>query len=308
MSEMKQDNRRTSQTAAVVVTYNRVEMLKKCLCALEQQSVPCDILVVDNASTDDTENTVREKMQENSAIRYRNTGANLGGAGGFNFGMRWAVEAGYQYVWVMDDDCFPEPMALEKLLDADRVLKGDYGWLSSVALWTDGRECRMNRQKIRKSFYEHIELLQDGLLQAEQATFVSLFLKAETIRTVGLPIKDFFIWGDDIEYTRRITIEKGLPCYVAGQSRVIHAMKSNSGSNLAVDSVERISRYRLAFRNEVYIYRREGVKGIAYYIAKRGRDFLWVLAHAKDHRLKRLGVLLRGMLEGLAFYPKQEMV
>lgn len=50
-------------------------------------------------------------------------------------------------------------------------------------------------------------------------------------------------------------------------------MKNNSGSNLAVDSVERLKRYKLAFRNEAYIYRREGAKGIAYYIAKRGRDF-----------------------------------
>ena len=235
-------------------------------------------------------------------------GENLGGAGGFNFGMRWAVEVGYAFVWVMDDDCFPEPVALEKLLDADRLLQGEYGWLSSVALWTDGRECRMNRPKIKKNFYDRIELLRDGILLAEQATFVSLFLKAETIHAVGLPVKEFFIWGDDIEYTRRITIREKMPCYVVGQSRVIHAMKNNSGSNLAVDSVERLGRYKLAFRNEAYIYRREGAKGIAYYIAKRGRDFLWVLTRAKDHRLKRLGVLLCGVGKGLAFYPKQERI
>ena len=305
---MDQENKQRNPVAAVVVTYNRSAMLKQCLLSLCGQTSACDVLVVDNASTDDTAEAVRQAMEEQENIQYRNTGANLGGAGGFNFGMRWAVEAGYSYVWVMDDDCFPEPQALEKLLDADRVLQGEYGWLSSVALWTDGKECRMNRPKAKKSFYEHIELLKDGLLQAEQATFVSLFLRAETIRTVGLPIKDFFIWGDDIEYTRRMTIAKGMPCYVAGQSRVLHAMKSNSGSNLAVDSMERIGRYKLAFRNEAYIYRREGVKGIAYYIAKRGRDFLWVLTKAKDHRLQRLGVLFGGMLNGIVFYPKQEMV
>lgn len=197
------------RVAAVVVTYNRAEMLRQCLMSLQKQTMPCDILVVDN-------------------------------------------------------DCFPEPVALEKLLDADRLLQGEYGWLSSVALWTDGRECRMNRPKIKKNFYDRIELLRDGILLAEQATFVSLFLKAETIRAVGLPVKEFFIWGDDIEYTRRITIREKMPCYVVGQSRVIHAMKNNNGSNLAVDSVERLGRYKLAFRNEAYIYRREGAKGIAY--------------------------------------------
>lgn len=256
------------RVAAVVVTYNRAEMLRQCLMSLQKQTMPCDILVVDNASTDDTQALVQRAAQHDASIFYRNTGENLGGAGGFNFGMRWAVEAGYAFVWVMDDDCFPEPVALEKLLDADRLLQGEYGWLSSVALWTDGRECRMNRPKIKKNFYDRIELLRDGILLAEQATFVSLFLKAETIRAVGLPVKEFFIWGDDIEYTRRITIREKMPCYVVGQSRVIHAMKNNSGSNLAVDSVERLGRYKLAFRNEAYIYRHEGAKGIAYYIAK----------------------------------------
>lgn len=296
------------RVAAVVVTYNRAEMLRQCLMSLQKQTMPCDILVVDNASMDDTQALVQRAAQHDASIFYRNTGENLGGAGGFNFGMRWAVEAGYAFVWVMDDDCFPEPVALEKLLDADRLLQGEYGWLSSVALWTDGRECRMNRPKIKKNFYDRIELLRDGILLAEQATFVSLFLKAETIRAVGLPVKEFFIWGDDIEYTRRITIREKMPCYVVGQSRVIHAMKNNSGSNLAVDSVERLGRYKLAFRNETYIYRREGAKGIAYYIAKRGRDFLWVLTRAKDHRLKRLGVLLCGVRKGLVFYPKQERI
>ena len=218
------------RVAAVVVTYNRAEMLRQCLMSLQKQTMPCDILVVDNASTDDTQALVQRAAQHDASIFYRNTGENLGGAGGFNFGMRWAVEAGYAFVWVMDDDCFPEPVALEKLLDADRLLQGEYGWLSSVALWTDGRECRMNRPKIKKNFYDRIELLRDGILLAEQATFVSLFLKAETIHAVGLPVKEFFIWGDDIEYTRRITIREKMPCYVVGQSRVIHAMKNNSGS------------------------------------------------------------------------------
>lgn len=110
------------RVAAVVVTYNRAEMLRQCLMSLQKQTMPCDILVVDNASTDDTQALVQRAAQHDASIFYRNTGENLGGAGGFNFGMRWAVEAGYAFVWVMDDDCFPEPVALEKLLDADRLL------------------------------------------------------------------------------------------------------------------------------------------------------------------------------------------
>lgn len=125
-----------NRVAAVVVTYNRAEMLRQCLMSLQKQTMPCDILVVDNASTDDTQALVQRAAQHDASIFYRNTGENLGGAGGFNFGMRWAVEAGYAFVWVMDDDCFPEPVALEKLLDAfaGRV------WLAEQCGALDGRQ------------------------------------------------------------------------------------------------------------------------------------------------------------------------
>ena len=295
-------NKPRNRVAAVVVTYNRLELLKKCVASLQEQTVLCDVLIVDNASTDGTSRWL--KLQ--TSIISRNTGSNLGGAGGFNYGMRWAVEAGYDYVWVMDDDTLPKPDALEKLLEADEILKGNYGWLSSVALWTDGSECRMNRQKLKKSYYEYSPLLKDGLVQAEQATFVSLLLPAENICRFGLPIKEFFLWGDDIEYTRRIAVRQGRPSFIAGKSRVVHAMAQNSGSNLALDMPERIDRYRYAYRNENYTYRQEGAKGVCYYLARCGKHGLEVLLHAKDHRLKRLWVLGSSMVRGIGFAPKVE--
>lgn len=284
--------------AAVVVTFNRLELLKQCVDSLRAQTVHCDILIVDNASTDGTGQWAASQPD----LAYRNTGSNLGGAGGFNLGMRWAVEAGCEYVWVMDDDTLPKPDALEKLLEADRILKGGYGWLSSVALWIDGSECKMNRQKLKKSYYDYSPLLKYGLVQAEQATFVSLFLRRETILRVGLPIKEFFIWGDDIEFTRRIAVREGTPCFLAGGSQVVHATKNNEGSNIALDDPERIGRYFYAFRNEAYLYRQEGIKGRLFCFAKRGRDFLRIMRYGKP-KLRRLGVLARGIWAGAVFQP-----
>lgn len=286
---------------AVVVTYNRLELLKQCVEALRGQSAGCDILIVDNASTDGTAQWAAGQQD----CRYRNTGSNLGGAGGFNRGMRWAVEAGYEFVWVMDDDTLPEPQALEKLLEADRALGGNYGWLSSVALWTDGGECKMNRQKLEKHCCENRILLRNGLIRAKQATFVSLFLPVGTICKFGLPITEFFIWGDDLEFTRRVAILGKMPCFVAGQSQVVHATKNNEGSNIALDAPERIGRYFYAFRNEAYLYRQEGLKGRAYCFAKRCRDFLRIAKTGKP-RLPRFGVLLRGIWAGALFRPDVE--
>ena len=292
-----------NNVAAVVVTYNRLELLHQCVAALRNQSAVCDILIVDNASTDGT----AQWLASQPDLNYRNTGSNLGGAGGFHFGMRWAVEAGYDYVWVMDDDTLPQTDALRKLLEADEVLNGNYGWLSSVVLWTDGSECKMNRQRLKKSYYEYSPLLKYGLVQAEQATFVSLFLRSATILRFGLPIKEFFIWGDDIEFTRRIAVRESLPCFTVGKSQVVHATKSNVGSNVALDDVERIGRYFFAFRNEAYLCRQEGIKGRLYYIAKRGRDFLRILLHSKP-KLVRFKPLLHGMWAGLFFRPEIEYI
>lgn len=293
-----------NKVAAVVVTYNRIELLKECLEALEKQNYPCDILVVDNTSADGTEEYIHAIKNKYTNLYYKNTGANIGGAGGFNFGMCWAVEAGYEYVWVMDDDCLPYDDALQKLIEADGMLKGNYGWLASAVLWKDGHECKMNRVKLKKSFYEYLEYMQYGIVQAEQATFVSLFLKSKIIKEAGLPIKEFFIWGDDIEYTRRIGVRMKLPCFIAGKSKVVHAMKENTGSNIATDVPERIDRYKYAFRNECYLYRQEGWKGICYYFAKCVWNLLKIIFKSKNNKFKRIMILIKSIMIGLTFNPK----
>ena len=292
--------------AAIVVTYNRLNLLKKCIHALMCQTQMPDILIVNNASTDGTETWCAALTESNIGIHYFNTGENIGGAGGFNFGMKQAVAMEYDGVWIMDDDCLPAPDALEKLLKADAQLSEDYGYLSSVVLWKDGKECRMNRQKICKYYFDYAHYLSKGLIQVEQSTFVSLFFPIHTLRTVGYPIKDFFIWGDDIEYTRRIAIRSGLPSFMAIGSTVVHAMKTNDGSNIADDSFERIDRYRYAFRNEAFLYRQEGVRGLCYYFAKCAYHFLRILFHSKDFRLRRCRIMCSGMFQGLLFHPRLE--
>lgn len=294
----------------MIVTYNRLIMLKETVSAIENQTYPCDILLVDNASTDSTGLWAAEYAEGKENITYCNTGANLGGAGGFNYGMRKAVERGYDYVWVMDDDCIPNPDSLEKLMDADRTLGGtdNYGYLSSVVLWTDGTECKMNRQKYGADIVTAEDADDRNLAKVHQSTFVSVLFPGATVKKVGLPIKEFFIWGDDIEYTRRITVRNSMPSFMVTDSTVIHAMKENTGSSIAADVPERINRYRYAFRNEAYLYRKEGIKGIAYYILKCGLNFFRIIFKSKDHRIKRCRVLIGSMIKGLFFNPKIEYI
>ena len=136
---------------AVIVTYNRKELLKECVEAvLNQDYKNCDILIVDNASTDGTREYVKELLK-NNRVHYMNTGANLGGAGGFNFGIKEAYKLGCDFIWIMDDDCIVHKDSLVNLLNANDILNGEYGFLSSKVLWKDNNICKMNVPKKRFS-------------------------------------------------------------------------------------------------------------------------------------------------------------
>lgn len=288
---------------AIVVTYNRLTMLQRSTAALLAQTVPCDILIVDNASDDGTSSWAAQLARQNPRVAYCNTGANLGGAGGFSFGMRRGVETGYGFVWIMDDDCIPDTAALEALLKADAALGGHYGWLSSRCNWTDGRLCPMNIQ--RSDPYREIPGFGDAVVPAQMASFVSLFMRAETVRSFGLPIREFFIWTDDWEYTRRIS--RSLPCYAVPESIVVHAMKSNTVVNIATDSPDRLPRYRYFYRNDVYLYRREGLKGWLWLLAKDCWHSVQVLKSG-GNCIGKLKIIWSGFLEGIRFLPDIEYI
>ena len=202
----------------------------------------------------------------------------------------------------MDDDCFPEEDALYNLEKAHMDLGGAYGWLSSKCLWTDGNLCNMNVQ--RKDPFKDIDMAGEGLLKAELASFVSLFVTADTVKKYGYPISDFFIWGDDWEYTRRISLEQN--CYVVPASRVIHAMASNTVVSIAEDSHDRMNRYRYAYRNDVYIYRREGLLGWVWIICKNTWHTLKVLIKPGNNKFEKISIIWRGFINGMKFRPQIE--
>lgn len=292
---------------AVVVTYNRCDLLQKCLDSLLRQTYPCEILVVDNASKDNTMDVL--KKIADPRVQTLRLEKNMGGAGGFYAGMKQAVEVGCDCIWIMDDDTLPEPDALEQLMCADESLSGeDYGFLSSAVQWTDGTACRMNSQKLLKPYYRQLHRLKEGMILVEYASFVSLLFRRETVLRAGLPIKEYFIWGDDIEYTTRLTSVLQMDSYLVGKSLVTHAMQTNTGSNIAKDTVDRLPRYAYAFRNEACTARRRGAYEVFRYFGRCGKLFFMILFQASGHRLRRLRYLFSGMLRGCFFHPKIEYI
>lgn len=246
------------KVATVIVTYNRLNMLKDCLKAVLQQTYQSEIIIIDNASTDGTKEFFENL--KNERIVYVNTGKNLGGAGGFNKGILEAYLRGANWIWVMDDDVIPQENALEELVKVAQNNNEDISFLASCVLSLDGQA--MNTPGIdfsnENGYPFWFKKLDQSCVNIEAATFVSIMINAQAVMQCGLPYKDFFIWGDDTEYTKRIRKSFG-PAYMVGKSKVVHA-RANS-TNLTIyneDNENRIFMFSYMVRNTLVYTRAYG--------------------------------------------------
>jgi GT2 family glycosyltransferase len=244
----------------IVVTFNRKKLLRECLESLLKQSYKnFEILLIDNASTDGTHEYV-EDLIDGKKLQYFNTGANIGGAGGFNYGLREALKRDYDYAWLMDDDSIAEdPKALEILVEKAKFLKDDFSFLAGLVKWTDGDLCVMNIPKLdEQGWHNKYDYYKEGIVPIETSTFVSFFANMKIVKKAGLPIKEFFIYGDDWEYSLRM--RKFAQPYMVTDSVMTHKMGINSTANIVDCPVDRIDRCRYDYRNRAYVIRNYGAK------------------------------------------------
>jgi len=201
------------RVTAVVVTFNRKTLLLECLDALERQTHPLDrVLVVDNASTDGTAQSVAGRPVD--YLRLRRNG---GGAEGFHYGVREALRGdGADWIWLMDDDCEPAPDALERLLDTPAA--GDPGVASVVPAVTlpSGDLLPMHRGHITRRPLRApiVALARETYERAEApcdfASFVGPLVRASAARGAGPPLREAFIRFEDLEYCARLRQQGGM--------------------------------------------------------------------------------------------------
>lgn len=298
MSEVK--------VTAVVVTYNRLELLKENINALLIQKYNnFDIMIIDNASTDGTEKYVRGI--DNNKIKYINTGSNLGGAGGFSFGVRQAIEKGYDYAWLMDDDTIPSSEALDSFMNKVNKFRGEFSYLASVVRWKDGLLCEMNKQYLSQEWGNEINMMKNNLIPVNSSSFVSFFVDLNIAKKVGLPQKDFFIYGDDWEYSLRLSSVK--PGYLDLDSEVVHKMKNNASIDIVNESEDRLDRYFYNYRNLYYIHRKYlSSKKLMLYKLKYYYTVVQILSSKNSKKIKRISVMRKGIKKGKKYNPAIEYV
>jgi GT2 family glycosyltransferase len=249
--------------AGVVVTRNRPALLKRCLAAIDAQTFPVShLIVVDNASELPTrELLAAETARRDASFRWIELKENSGGAGGFHAGMQASLSLPCTHLWLMDDDCEPDPRALEELIAAARVV-GEDAVLGSNIFDLNGESINVQPVAFRLGLNgvpQYPLHLEHGLVEMCTLTFVSFLVSTNLVRKAGLPLKEFFIWGDDTEYSLRIARFARL--YQVGKSKVTHLKSGDASQNVYKESrYDRIWQYRLFYRNRMYIiYKYDGV-------------------------------------------------
>ncbi|MDN3985558.1 glycosyltransferase [Lactiplantibacillus plantarum] len=244
-------------------------------------------------------------QKENDKLVVVNEKDNLGGAAGFNHGIKRAMLLNADGIWVMDDDTIPDETTLTKLIDARKNVESEFeswGVLASNVRWVDGSAALMNVPQAGKPWNQSSL---PNLISISHSSFVSMYINAKAIRRLGLPISDFFIWGDDVEFSERIA--RVYPSFCVTNSNVLHKMAENQKVDILTDNKGRIPRYFYDVRNKIYIAKKSGSKACLKYAVHFINVFFKVLFKSDYKRLK-LSTMLKELVAGITFNPKIERV
>lgn len=301
----------TESVAAVVVTYNRKELLAECLDALLRQTRPVQkIILIDNASSDGTSKFLRENgYLDNVQIDYVRLPENTGGAGGFYEGVKRGHEAGYDWLWLMDDDSEPKLNALQLMYE--NLPYENIAAFANLKVGEDGHPqyghmgwfkiCSLNNRAITP--IDSSELTTE-LIDIDFASFVGLMVKSSAVNIIGLPKKEFFIHHDDVEYCSRLRrygkillVRDSVIVHKDGRNKrlVKHKSLGRESERITISNIW-ISYY--SFRNLVWLKKNScNIYPLAIF-AMLTRRVAGIIVY-DDHKLRRIRFYFKAALDGI---------
>tara|TARA_A100001011_G_C14321259_1_gene850780 strand:- start:4103 stop:5002 length:900 start_codon:yes stop_codon:yes gene_type:complete len=194
---------------AALVTSNRCQLLERCIKHLKLQTKePYEILVVNNGSTDNTEFFLKKNN-----IKFINQN-NLGSAGGWHTAIDYAIKNNFEYIWLMDDDGYPEKYALEKLI---KNFKKDYSCISSIVIDEKDHTKLVFPMplNIKKNIFNinipFIKLRDYNFFKRYNIKFYNFchlfngaLLRISDLKNIGNVNKEYFLYGDEVDYYYRL--------------------------------------------------------------------------------------------------------
>jgi rhamnopyranosyl-N-acetylglucosaminyl-diphospho-decaprenol beta-1,3/1,4-galactofuranosyltransferase len=297
---------------AVIVTYNRLEKLRVAL-ANSLANAFYRIIVVDNCSSDGTTQWLKGFSDPRLIVVH--TEKNLGGAGGFNLGFRYAAEQLPEADWMVcfDDDAYPEQdvaTIFERLEIPDTV-----GGIAGAVFLPDGGISEMNRPSVnpfwhlREFFLTpfkgrygfHLadsDYLSENVREIDASSFVGFFVRLSLIREskIGLPRSELFIYADDIIYVLEMRKSGTLHWFVP-QLKFHHDCQTLRDQK---DVYHPLWRVYYTFRNRLEMYR--VASGFFYpfvLLIKIPKCFLAARHYDPDERRRFLQITARAVWDGI---------
>lgn len=238
---------------AVVVTHNRLALLRRALDGLRRQTVYIHkIIVIDNASSSETQAYLRKER----SLHVVRLDKNIGGAGGFSRGVEEAEELGSDWIWLLDDDAVAQSNALECLIENKKFRENRIGALVST-VHEQQKIALQHRRKFNPLTLAEPYIPEKSYslseVQIDTASFVGFLLNAKCLSKTGLPDARFFLAYDDTEYSLRI-IEAGYEIWLIPDSIIDHLR--GLGGRLATSPYSLKHYYNL--RNQLIVFRQYG--------------------------------------------------
>lgn len=294
---------------AIVVTYNRLELLKKSIGALHRQQHLDQIIVVNNGSNDGTKEWL-DGQQDLHVIHQEN----VGGSGGFHTGIKVAYDEGADWIWCMDDDVFPKDGCLDELVSLVALENTQLDHKKPLGILAPRRV--MNGKTFTHEFRRYnltnpLSSLHAEKLSGEETTpteivgcdFEGPFISRSVVEKIGLPNRELFIFYDDTEYCLRAHLAGFRLLYVPSAVMDKHAFFSED--SWAVRNQKKKWKRYYQVRNSAYLnhhygknwgvrYLRSWISGMGYVIPA-----LLSMPFSKAWRPKDLMMLHRAYYDGI---------
>lgn len=288
---------------AVIVTYNRKELLSQNIEMLLKQTMTVDsIIIVDNCSSDGTYEYLKNCGWTTEPFLYLKTETNIGGAGGFYTGVKAAYEAGADWIVLMDDDGrMADEHTMEILYRAARKLYDENRGERKLFVNALVQKGELLSFKIDHMYtvVEAMMAAKNGLIEGAANPFNGTLISRELVSDIGYPKKEFFIKGDEVDYKQR-ALDAGAYVGTVTEAKYIHPRPETVEKTVLGVKVpffvEAPWKEYYAARNFTYKYKlQEWYKGILFELI-----FVKLLAviSLKCKKMETIKMLFKGVYDG----------
>lgn len=251
------------RVAAVIVTHNRVELLRASLEQVANQdgASVAHIVVVDNGNDPEVQQLVQRIAGDRA--RYVGSATNLGGAGGFALGFLTALSLGADAIWCADDDGRPEGPDVLATLQATAE-QHQLDEVSPVVCNINDSELLAFPLRQGLVWRRRRDELEGDFLPGIASLFNGALISAQAMEIIGVPDYRLFIRGDEVEYHRRL-VRSGLKFGTCLTTAYLHPDGSDEfkpilGGKMHTQYPDNEFKRYFTYRNRGYIMNQPGMR------------------------------------------------